>query len=136
VNGVGAKATVSAKVPAKVSAKALAKAPQVLAAQRKAPPAAEAASVIPENIPAKIEKTKKVEKPAKPENQKSKNPAAGVKTNLTKEELVHYRQLLIEKRHEILGDVGTMESEAFKQGSNLSNMPSHMADVGTDNFEQ
>src|SRR6185436_2032589 len=29
-----------------------------------------------------------------------------------------------------------MESEAFKAGSNLSNMPIHMADVGTDNFEQ
>ena len=29
-----------------------------------------------------------------------------------------------------------MESEAFKSGSNLSNMPIHMADVGTDNFEQ
>lgn len=128
-----AKPASKAKVAARSSSvPAKAKTSQAVAAQRKAPPAAETASV----TPAKVGKTKKVEKSAKPENQKPKNPAAGVKTNLTKDELVHYRQLLIEKRHEILGDVGTMESEAFKQGSNLSNMPIHMADVGTDNFEQ
>lgn len=84
----------------------------------------------------KVEKTKKVEKSVKPEGAVKKHPAAGVKTNLSKDELLHYRALLLEKRHEILGDVGTMETEAFKQGSNLSNMPIHMADVGTDNFEQ
>lgn len=55
---------------------------------------------------------------------------------LSKADLNHFRELLVEKRHEILGDVGTMENEAFKAGSNLSNMPIHMADVGTDNFEQ
>jgi RNA polymerase-binding protein DksA len=55
---------------------------------------------------------------------------------LSKAELHHFRDLLLAKRREILGDVGTMESEAFKAGSNLSNMPIHMADVGTDNFEQ
>ncbi len=55
---------------------------------------------------------------------------------LSKSELTYFRNLLLEKRREILGDVGSMESEAFKGGSNLSNMPIHMADVGTDNFEQ
>lgn len=55
---------------------------------------------------------------------------------LSKSELTHFRVLLLEKRRELLGDVGTMENEAFKSGSNLSNMPIHMADVGTDNFEQ
>ncbi|MEI8195622.1 MAG: TraR/DksA C4-type zinc finger protein [Phycisphaerae bacterium] len=55
---------------------------------------------------------------------------------LSKSELTHFRALLLEKRRELLGDVGTMENEAFKSGSNLSNMPIHMADVGTDNFEQ
>jgi RNA polymerase-binding protein DksA len=59
-----------------------------------------------------------------------------VPSTLTKAELTHFRELLLVKRREILGDVGTMESEAFKAGSNLSNMPMHMADVGTDNFEQ
>jgi DnaK suppressor protein len=55
---------------------------------------------------------------------------------LKKADLEYFRNLLLEKRREILGDVGSMESEAFKSGSNLSNMPIHMADVGTDNFEQ
>ncbi len=55
---------------------------------------------------------------------------------LTKQDLQYFRNLLLEKRREIIGDVGSMESEAFKGGSNLSNMPIHMADVGTDNFEQ
>src|SRR5436309_1808675 len=55
---------------------------------------------------------------------------------LSKQDLQYFRNLLLEKRKEIIGDVGSMESEAFKGGSNLSNMPIHMADVGTDNFEQ
>jgi DnaK suppressor protein len=57
-------------------------------------------------------------------------------TPLSKSDLQYFRNLLLEKRREIIGDVGSMESEAFKGGSNLSNMPIHMADVGTDNFEQ
>jgi len=57
-------------------------------------------------------------------------------SGLKKAELDHFLELLLEKRREILGDVGSMEDEAFKAGSNLSNMPIHMADVGTDNFEQ
>jgi RNA polymerase-binding protein DksA len=59
-----------------------------------------------------------------------------VPTTLSKSDLQYFRNLLLEKRRELLGDVGSMESEAFKSGSNLSNMPIHMADVGTDNFEQ
>jgi RNA polymerase-binding protein DksA len=59
-----------------------------------------------------------------------------VATALSKSDLQYFRNLLLEKRRELLGDVGSMESEAFKSGSNLSNMPIHMADVGTDNFEQ
>ena len=55
---------------------------------------------------------------------------------LSRQDLQYFRNLLLEKRREIIGDVGSMESEAFKGGSNLSNMPIHMADVGTDNFEQ
>jgi len=55
---------------------------------------------------------------------------------LSKSDLQYFRGLLLERRREIIGDMGSMESEAFKGGSNLSNMPIHMADVGTDNFEQ
>ena len=64
---------------------------------------------------------------------------AGVKipaVKLSKAELENFRSLLLEKRREILGDVGSMESEAFRNQDNHSSSPMHMADVGTDNFEQ
>ncbi len=65
-----------------------------------------------------------------------KEPKREKVQSLSKSDLQYFRNLLLEKRREIIGDVGSMESEAFKGGSNLSNMPIHMADVGTDNFEQ
>jgi len=61
------------------------------------------------------------------------------KTNkkLTAEEIQKFKALLLAKRHEILGDVSTIENETLhKARSDLSNMPIHMADVGSDNFEQ
>lgn len=61
-----------------------------------------------------------------------KIPAA----KLSKAELENFRTLLLDKRREILGDVGSMESEAFRNQDNHSSSPMHMADVGTDNFEQ
>jgi DnaK suppressor protein len=53
-------------------------------------------------------------------------------------ELEHFRDLLLEKRREIVGDMSSMEREALRSatGSNLSNLPVHMADMGTDNYEQ
>ncbi len=56
---------------------------------------------------------------------------------LTAEEIQEFKALLLAKRKEILGDVSTIEKEALqKSRSDLSNMPIHMADVGSDNFEQ
>jgi DnaK suppressor protein len=91
--------------------------------------------------PAKNKGRSKPETPAKSAGKKSATAELPVKkekvpTNLAKSDLQYFRNLLLEKRREILGDVGSMEMEAFKSGSNLSNMPIHMADVGTDNFEQ
>ena len=61
----------------------------------------------------------------------------GSKTSLTSAELEKFRQLLISKRNEILGNVTIMEDETFKkERSELSSMPFHMADAGSDNFEQ
>jgi DnaK suppressor protein len=59
---------------------------------------------------------------------------AGLKTK----DLEFFRDLLIAKRRELLGDVHSMEEEALRSasGSNLSNLPIHMADMGTDNYEQ
>ena len=60
---------------------------------------------------------------------------------LTVEEIENFTQLLLEKRREILGNVDHMQGEALdnnRQNStgDLSNMPIHMADIGTDNYEQ
>ena len=67
-------------------------------------------------------------------NLKPRKNQAGL---LTKE-LEHFRDLLIEKRREIVGDMSSMEREALRSGSgsNLSTLPIHMADMGTDNYEQ
>ena len=58
------------------------------------------------------------------------------KNRLTKKEIEELRDLLLQKRREILGDVSCMENETLKKNrSDLSNMPIHMADMGTDNYE-
>jgi DnaK suppressor protein len=59
------------------------------------------------------------------------------KAGLTSAEIEKFRELLLQKRSEILGNVTTMEDETFKkERSELSSMPFHMADMGSDNFEQ
>lgn len=53
-------------------------------------------------------------------------------------DLEHFRELLLAKRGELVGDMTSMEREALRSanGTNLSNLPLHMADMGTDNYEQ
>lgn len=53
-------------------------------------------------------------------------------------DLEHFRELLLAKRRELVGDVSSMEREALRtsSGTNLSTLPMHMADMGTDNYEQ
>ncbi|MCP4590402.1 MAG: TraR/DksA family transcriptional regulator [bacterium] len=63
------------------------------------------------------------------------------KTKLTAKQLRTYKELLLKKRRELLGDVTQLSSEALRSNrqesrGDLSNMPSHMADVGSDNWEQ
>lgn len=63
------------------------------------------------------------------------------KSILTPKELQHFRELLVEKLKEIIGDVDHIESEALKRSrmdatGDLSSMPIHMADIGSDNYEQ
>lgn len=53
----------------------------------------------------------------------------------------HFRELLLEKRREILKNVTEFEDEALRKSrldatGDLSCMPIHMADLGTDNYEQ
>ena len=60
------------------------------------------------------------------------------KIGLKSRDLAFFRDLLLAKRRELVGDVRSMEQEALQTvgGSNLSNLPIHMADMGTDNYEQ
>ncbi len=60
---------------------------------------------------------------------------------LTPAEIEGYRQLLLEKWAQLLGDVSQIEGEALRKSrldaaGDLSSVPIHMADLGTDNFEQ
>ncbi len=57
---------------------------------------------------------------------------------LTSKELELFRDVILAKRREIMGDMSSMEREALRSsgGTNLSNLPIHMADMGTDNYEQ
>ncbi len=63
------------------------------------------------------------------------------KSPLNKRELESFRQLLLAKRATLVGDVTNMTDEALRKSrqdsaGDLSNMPIHMADLGSDNFEQ
>lgn len=62
-------------------------------------------------------------------------------TSFSDDELAYFKRLLIEKRRELVGDVSTMENEALGKNradasGDLSLMPIHMADIGSDNYEQ
>jgi len=63
------------------------------------------------------------------------------KRSLTSADTEHFKQMLLEKRKEILRNVNEFEDEALKKSridasGDLSSMPIHMADIGTDNYEQ
>ncbi len=58
------------------------------------------------------------------------------KPGLSKADLKHYEIVLRRKRGEIMGDVQSLNDDARGKGGNLSNIPLHMADVGSDNYEQ
>ncbi len=59
------------------------------------------------------------------------------KGHLTTVDIEHFKQLLLKKRQEIIGNVSEIEREALKASDgDISNMPIHMADTGTDNYEQ
>jgi RNA polymerase-binding transcription factor DksA len=60
---------------------------------------------------------------------------------LKNDELVSYRQVLQSLRARLRGDLDQMTDEALRRDNaggtgNLSNVPLHMADLGTDNYDQ
>lgn len=68
-------------------------------------------------------------------------PEKVILTRLTPEELQEFRELLLAKRREIVGDMGSLTDGALGSSrqdaaGDLSLMPNHMADLGSDNWEQ
>lgn len=57
------------------------------------------------------------------------------------EEVAQFKKLLLSLRERLVGKVDFMQGEALKKSrqdasGDLSNVPIHMADVGTDNYER
>ena len=63
-----------------------------------------------------------------------------IKTPLSKKQLQEFRELLLTKRKSLLGDMTGIQSTTIgrnlqESSGDLSNMPTHQADIGSDNFE-
>jgi DnaK suppressor protein len=76
-----------------------------------------------------------------PKKSTRKKVSSTRKSKLTAKELAEFRELLVEKLKEIMGDVNHIEAGALKtsrqdSAGDLSSMPIHMADIGSDNYEQ
>ncbi|MCH8258868.1 MAG: TraR/DksA C4-type zinc finger protein [Planctomycetes bacterium] len=64
-------------------------------------------------------------------------PSKPIKSRLSPKTLNEYQSLLLIKRAELVGDLSAMEAKALRSdGGNLSNVPIHMADVGSDTYDQ
>ncbi len=88
----------------------------------------------------KAAKKKTAKKTAKKKKRKKKT-VSEKEAGLTDADLEYFREALLLKRRELLMNVLEMENEALRQSrldaaGDLSCMPIHMADLGTDNFEQ
>ena len=90
-------------------------------------------------------KSKKSKPAAKPAPKPAAKPAAEtpivpVKGGLSKSELKEFKTLLLHRKAVLQGDVKTLEDEACKKGTDaagdLSTLPQHLADLGTDSHEQ
>ena len=126
--GIDAKANGSSRLMGKTSVK----------------PIANLGVVVEDKAERKVEKPMKKSKDAErkgiavpapvPTDTKPSKNVAGLRAA----ELEHYRDMLLAKRRELVGDMHSMENEALQRNgnSNLSNLPLHMADMGTDNYEQ
>ena len=73
--------------------------------------------------------------------QKKTKSTRGKKTDLSNGNIERFKELLLVKRREITGDVNEIKNEALKQSrldaaGDLSSMPIHMADLGSDTYEQ
>lgn len=83
----------------------------------------------------------KTAKKAAKKSSRTSTKKVGRNAGLSSKELRRFRELLIAKRATLLGDVTSMTNEALGKNrqdasGDLSNMPIHMADIGSDNYEQ
>lgn len=60
------------------------------------------------------------------------------KTPFKKRDLDRYKAILLDKRRQVTGDVTDMETEALvgRGSGSLSKLPQHMADAGSDTYDQ
>lgn len=68
-------------------------------------------------------------------------PHLAADSGLTRKDIEAFEQALLQKRAQLLGDVTTLHNDALGKNrqdaaGDLSSMPIHMADLGTDNYEQ
>lgn len=89
--------------------------------------------------------TRKVEKEVAQQRKKISRKQVSAtrkrKPGLTATDTEAFRQILLQKRKEIFRNVNEFEDEALKKSrldasGDLSSMPIHMADLGSDNYEQ
>jgi len=79
-------------------------------------------------------KTKKTAKKAVKKATRTRKPAK--KSKLSVADLKKYEDILLAKRAEILGNVSSMKENSISNNrSDLSKVPFHMADAGSDNYE-
>ncbi len=74
-------------------------------------------------------------------NGNGKSTRSKLKCPLSAAELRQFRQMLLEKRRDIVGDMHGMQAEALRVNrqdgtGDLSSLPTHPGDIGTDNYEQ
>ncbi|MFT4593848.1 MAG: DnaK suppressor protein [Phycisphaerales bacterium] len=62
--------------------------------------------------------------------------ALSLKTTLTAKQLREFRDKLMKYRMQLLSDLGSIEKEALIVHSDTSHMPIHMADAGSDAYDQ
>lgn len=83
----------------------------------------------------------KKENPKKAGNGEKKPEKPVVKSPLSKAETEVFRKWLLDRREALSGNVQKMEDEALRRSrqdasGDLSSMPIHMADLGSDTFDQ
>ncbi len=92
-------------------------------------------------IKAAVKKTISKKTRVKKVVKKTRSRRAASNKHLTRSDLKKFRILLMSKLSELTGDVvhienGALRSSRLDAAGDLSSMPIHMADMGTDNFEQ